>query len=343
MPDFREVPMPNRPTRRAVLTAIAAGAGAALAGCTGPQIRGGAPAATDAEGTASGSPSPRPTPSTTVTAANGPVTVPGGPVRVVVLGTPELDSAMTLGITPVGATRSALDPGLPDYWPASRLAEIAYVGDTGTPDPERIRAVQPQVVLGSQSRDSAHLDELRQIAPTVFSRTPGQPWKDNFQLHAQTLGRQEQAAAVTAEYRRHTERATRAIRDAGSGGRRISLLRFVEGPLPGIRTYGRQSWPGSVLADVGLGRPDVQNTDQDEIDLPLDQLARADADFLFYATYGDPERAGTTAVLRSPAWFALGAVRAHRAFPVEDGLWFQGTGYTGANLVLGELQRFLGG
>ncbi|MEW1908625.1 iron-siderophore ABC transporter substrate-binding protein [Kitasatospora sp. NPDC085895] len=343
MPDLREVPMPHRPTRRAVLTAIAASVGTAVAGCTRPAVRGAAPAASGAEGSATGSPVPRPTPSTTVTTATGPVTVPGGPIRVVVLGTPELDSAMTLGITPVGATRSALDQGLPDYWPASRLGGIAYVGDTGSPDPERIRAVEPQVVLGSQARDGARLAELQRIAPTVFSRAPGPPWKDNFQLHAQTLGRQEQAAAVTAEYRRHTERATKAIRDAGSGGRRISVLRFVEGPPPGIRTCGRQSWLGSVLADVGLGRPDAQNTDQDEIDLPLDQLARADADFLFYATYGDRDRAGTAAVLRSPAWLALGAVRAHRAFPVEDGLWFQGVGYTGANLVLGELQRFLGG
>ncbi|WP_431679945.1 ABC transporter substrate-binding protein [Kitasatospora sp. KL5] len=342
MLDLREVPMPHRPTRRAVLTALAAGCGGVLAGCTGPTVLRGTPAATGAQSAASGSPSPRPTPSTTVTAATGPVTVPGGPVRVVVLGTPELDSAMTLGITPVGSTRSALDPGLPDYWPASRLAEIAQVGDTGSPDPARIRSTEPQVVLGSQSRDGAHLEALQQIAPTVLTRTPGPPWKDNFQLHAQTLGRQEQAAAVTSEYRRHIERAARAIRNAGSGGRRISVLRFVEGPPPGIRTHGRQSFLGSVLTDLGLGRPDAQNTEQDEIDLPLDQLARADADFLFYATYGDPDRAGTTAVLRSPGWLALGAVRAHRAFPVDDRLWFQGVGYTGANLIVGELQRFLG-
>ncbi|GJF28241.1 ABC transporter substrate-binding protein [Kitasatospora sp. NE20-6] len=340
--------MPHQPTRRAVLTALAAGTGAALTGtaltgCTTHSVRSTAPAASAGGATPTDSPSPRPTPSVTVTTATGPVAVPGGPVRVVVLGSPELDSAMTLGITPVGATRSALDPGLPDYWPASRLAEIAHVGDTGSPDPARIRAVEPQVVLGSQDRDGTRLATLQRIAPTVLTRTPGPPWKENFQLHAQTLGRQEQAAAVTSEYRRHTDRATAVIRDAGSGGRRISVLRFVEGPPPGVRTYGRQSFLGTVFTDLGLGRPDLQNTAQDEIDLPPGQLGRADADFLFYATYGDPGRAGTTATLAGPVWQSLGVVRAHRAFPVDDQLWFQGVGYTGANLLIGELQRFLGG
>lgn len=336
--------MPHQPTRRTVLTALVGGAlaGGTTAGCTVHHIRGTAPAPADGTTTPTGSPSPRPTPSVTVTAATGPVAVPGGPVRVVALGSPELDSAMTLGITPVGATRSALDPGFPDYWPASRLAEIAYVGNTGSPDPARITAVEPQVVLGSRERDGIHLDALQRIAPTVLTLTAGPPWKDNFRLHADTLGRRQQADAVTSEYRRHTDRAAQAIRNAGSGGRRIGLLRFVEGPPSGIRTYGRQSFLGSVLTDLGLGRPDVQNTDQDEIELPADQLTRADADFLFYATYGDPGRAGTTATLAGPAWQALGAVRAHRAFPVEDQLWFQGVGYTGANLIIGELQRFLG-
>ena len=57
--------------------------------------------------------------------------------------------------------------------------------------------------------------------------------------------------------------------------------------------------------------------------------------------YGDAARAGTSTVVGSEAWQALGAVKAHRAFAVDDELWFQGIGYTGANLVLSQLQRFL--
>lgn len=106
---------------------------------------------------------------------------------------------------------------------------------------------------------------------------------------------------------------------------------------------GKPSFIGTLLSDLQLGRPDAQNVDRFETEVTVEQLAQADADYLFHATYGDPERSGAAAVLAHPAWQALGAVKAHRAFPVEDQLWFEGIGYTGANLVIAELQRALGG
>lgn len=98
--------MPPQITRRALLTGLG---GAALAACSGP----GTPTADSA------------------TDSLPPQSYP----RVVTLDTAELDSAMTLGITPVGAARAQADSGLPDYWPASRLAGITVVGEIGSPTP----------------------------------------------------------------------------------------------------------------------------------------------------------------------------------------------------------------
>ncbi|WP_327679853.1 iron-siderophore ABC transporter substrate-binding protein [Kitasatospora sp. NBC_00458] len=323
-------------TRRALLTAFGGLGGAALTGCT---TRHAPPPPVDGVVTAE-SATPSPLPDVVVTTAVGPVAVPGAPMRVVTLDTAELDSALTLGITPVGAARPAADPGFPDYWPASRLAPIALVGPVGDPDLGAIRALRPDLILSNQGRDGGRYEALRAIAPTVLTQTTGAPWKANVQTHAQALSRQDAAAAFAASYQRHAGQVVTALADAKASGRKVSLVRFVEGG--GIRLYGRQSFPGSVLTDAQVGRPDAQNTDQAEVELPADQLARADGDLLLYATYGDPERAGTTAALASPAWQGLGAVRAHRAFPVDDQLWFQGIGYTGANYVLTELQHFLG-
>jgi iron complex transport system substrate-binding protein len=270
------------------------------------------------------------------------VVVPGSVTRVVTLGTAELDSAITLGIRPVGAARSPLDPGLPGYWPASWLARIAAVGEIGSADADRIRSADPQLILGNQAGDGPRYDALSQIAPTVLTQTTGYPWKDNFQLHATALDRREQASVVIGAYGRHVSDTVRAIAAAGSAGRRISVVRFIEG-APTIRLAGRQSFIGTLLTDLQLGRPDPQNADHPEIEVAPGQLALADGDYLFYATYGDPDRALTTPTLAGSAWHSLGAVRAHRAFPVDDQLWFQGIGYTGANLVLAELQKALGG
>ncbi|MBB4947476.1 iron complex transport system substrate-binding protein [Kitasatospora gansuensis] len=328
------VPMPRQLSRRTALAGLGA---VLLAGCTDRPVFPAVPDLPDGTET----PNPEPVPSVTVTAATGEVEVPGAPVRVVVLDTAELDSAFTLGIPPVGAARAPADRELPDYWPASWLERIGIVGDIGSPDGARIAALTPELILSNQTRDGAHYDTLRAIAPTVLSRTTGFPWKENFQLHAQALSRQAQAAAVIAEYGRHVGRATRAIGDAGSGGKRISLVRFVEGS-PTVRLYGKQNFPGTLLADLQLGRPDPQNVDQFAVEVPPDRIAQADGDYLFYSTYGDPAKAGTDAVLAGAGWQALGAVKAHRAFPVDDQLWYQGIGYTGANLILAELQRLLG-
>ncbi|GAA2140180.1 iron-siderophore ABC transporter substrate-binding protein [Kitasatospora kazusensis] len=281
-------------------------------------------------------------PSVTVNTANGPVLVPGAPMRVVTLDTAELDSAMTLGITPVGAARAAADQGLPDYWPASRLAEIAYAGTIGSPDAALIGALDPQLILSNRTRDAAHYETLRRIAPTVLSETTGYPWKADFLLHAQALGRQDEAAAVITAYGRHVAQTVASIGAAGAAGKRISIVRFVEGS-PAVRLYGRQNFIGTLLADLQLGRPDAQNIDAFDVEVPPDRIGGADGDFLFYSTYGDPAKAATTATLTGAAWKALTAVQGHRAFPVDDQLWFEGIGYTGANLILAELQHFLGG
>ena len=309
-------PQPLPPiTRRALLAGLGGAALSTLAACTTS-----ADASTaDADATAA--------------------TPAGGP-RVITLDTAELDSAMTLGITPVGAAKAPADAGLPDYWPASRLARITIVGDIGAPDTAALQRLRPDLILGNQTRDGAHYETLSRIAPTLLTPTTGRPWKENFQQHAHALDRQAAADAFTTAYQRHAAQVTQGLAGAGLAGRRISIVRFVENAP--IRLYARQNFIGTLLDEVQLARPDAQNADLFDVEITPDQISRADGDHLFYAVYGNPDRAGATSTLASPGWQALGAVRAHRAFPVSDQLWFQGIGYTGANAVLDELQRLLG-
>ncbi|MFI5644469.1 ABC transporter substrate-binding protein [Kitasatospora sp. NPDC051705] len=328
----------HRITRRSFLTGLG-GAAVGATGLTACTTGRPAPPTTDSVGT-DPSASPTPPPPVTVDTATGPVVVPGAPLRVVVLDTDALDSALTLGITPVGAALPAADTRFPEYWPDSRVAGIRLIGPAGAPDLTAVRALRPDLLLSNQTRDGDRYDRLREIAPTVLTQTSGAPWKANVQLHAQALSREDAAAAFAGAYQKHAGQVAQSLSAAKLSGRRVSLVRFVEGG--GIRMFGRQSFPGTVLADAQVARPDAQNVDQSDVEVPLDQIGRADGDLLLYATYGDPERAGTAAALASPGWQALGAVRAHRAFPVDDQLWFQGIGYTGANFVLDELQRFLG-
>jgi iron complex transport system substrate-binding protein len=357
-------------SRRTLLGALGAlGAGVLLAGCKGgnqvppdsgsatspsPGASGGAEAvgvtgsgsatgSAGTEGSPSASASPTPPPTRTVNTATGQVRVPATPTRVVVLGTAELDSALTLGFTPVGAARSALDSGLPDYFPTAWLTPIAPVGVVGAPDLTAIERLEPDLILSSRAADGSRYEALSAIAPTVLTESTGASWKQDFQLHAQALNAQSVADTITTSYQDHVREVTAEL--GGSGATRkqqISLVRFVQGQDP--RVIATRSFLGVLLADVQLGRPASQSGSTAEVVVPAEsKLGEADGSTIFYATYGDPTQAHTNEVLGSPEWADLSAVKARRDYAVDDQLWYQGVGYFGADLILGQLRRYLGG
>lgn len=334
--------MPRQIPRRSVLAGMGLVGVGALTGCSGGSGDSGSTsngASGSASGTAPGSASPTPTRS--VQTATGTVEVPSAPQRVVVLDTAELDSVLTLGFTPVGASRAAADASLPDYWGSTRLAGIASTGVIGDPDLDAVAKLHPDLILSSRTRDGSRYESLSAIAPTVLTETTGYPWKQNFRTHAEALNQQASVSPVTTGYAQHVSQVIQSLGGTDATKKQqISLVRFVQGENP--RLYATQNFLGVVLADLDLGRPAAQSGAVFDTTLTdRAQLGGLDGTAIFYATYGDAAKAGTAAVVGSSAWQALGAVKAHRAFAVDDELWFQGIGYTGANLVLSQLQRFL--
>jgi iron complex transport system substrate-binding protein len=353
--------MPGAYSRRALLGALGAlGASAALAACKGdnrlPPDSGSAASPSSgtpadsagllAAGTRSpgrGTASPSPPPTRTVQTATGPVRVPASPRRIVVLDTAELDSALTLGFTPLGAARPPFDGGLPDYFPTGWLSPVAQVGVVGAPDLAAIKRLRPDLILSNRSVDGARQQLLSAIAPTVLTDATGASWKQDFQLHAQALGAHSVADAITSAYQDHIHEVTAELGGSGATRRQqISLVRFVQGEDP--RVIAARSYLGVLLADVQLGRPAAQNAPTEEVAIAsLDKLAEAEGTTIFYSTYGDPAKAHTDEVLNSAAWKSLAAVKAGRAYAVDDQLWNQGVGYFGSDLILAQLQRYLGG
>lgn len=278
----------------------------------------------------------------TVETAMGPVEVPEEPQRVVVLDTPELDSLLTLGITPVGAVRADVASGFLEYLPADELTDVENIGNIAAPNLERINELDPDLILGSKLRDEERYDELSAIAPTVFTENPGSEWKANFLVHADALNKNAEGEAVVGEYERQAAEATEAIggpEEAASTN--VTVLRFIEGG--DTRLYGEDNYIGSVLADVGLGRPEIVTEAEDgfAVEISPEQIDLAEADVIFYASYGSPEKSGQEQAVGGPLWTSMTAVREDMVFPVDDQLWFLGIGYTAAEQVLAELTEHL--
>lgn len=277
-----------------------------------------------------------------VKTAMGEVEVKDDPERVVVLDTDALDSAITLGITPVGATTAVADVPFSTYLPADKLKGIKPVGLIAEPNLEAIAALKPDLILSSKVRDEKNYQSLSAIAPTVFSDTTGPNWRENFELHADALGKAAEAKKIAADYDTRVTSLTTALGGPKAAGKTtFGFVRFVEGA--DTRLYLNDTFVGSIFGDLGVGRPANQDKDGFSLDVSPEKIDQAEADVIFYSTYGDAKKAKETDIIGGPLWKNLAAVKEKNAFKVDDNLWMLGIGYTGAGQVLDEIEKNYGG
>lgn len=275
-----------------------------------------------------------------VKTAKGVVSVPNSPRRVVVLDTAELDSAITLGVKPVGATRADVGKNFLGYLPKDKVAGIQNVGNIGSPNLEKIASLRPDLILTNAARDAKNYEQLKAIAPTVMTESTGYPWKQNFRTHADALGKKPEAQKTVDAYEKHAARVTEELGGAAAAKKiQTNVVRFTEGA--DTRIYGDRSYIGTVLKDAGVGRPPVVRKATEGgglyVGVSPEKIDEADADAVFYSTYGDPAKSGQTKAVRSGLWKGIKAVQEKKAFPVSDELWIQGIGYTAANKILDDL------
>ncbi|TFV78272.1 iron-siderophore ABC transporter substrate-binding protein [Blastococcus sp. CT_GayMR19] len=274
----------------------------------------------------------------TVEHAMGSTEIPARPERIVVLDTGELDSALSLGVPPAGAVTTDVSSGFLSYL-AEGAAGVEEVGTIGEPNLEAIAALEPDLILSNKVRHEDLYGTLSRIAPTVFAEKVGAVWKDNFRLAAEALGLEEQAESALEEYGRDAAALGESIGDPA--GTTVSALRFVEGS---IRVYTPASFIGTVLGDIGLDQLELPTAEVPTFaQLSAEELTRADADIVLYSSYGPVAESGEATALAGPLWPRLGAVRADRAFAVEDDVFFTGIGLTAATLMIEDLQAQLAG
>lgn len=267
--------------------------------------------------------------------ANGETTLEKKPARVVVLDTGELDDVVSLGITPVGmATTEGANP-VPSYL-ADKVKDVASIGTIQDLNLEAIAALKPDLILGSQLRADKLYKQLSAIAPTVFSIRPGFPWKENFLLVGKALGEEDKAVKALNDYQEQAD----ALKKDVQGDPKISLVRFLPGK---IRLYANKSLIGVILKDAGLARPENQDIDELAAEISAENIEQADADWIFYSSYGEPAATGETSVVEGAVWPKLTAVKEGHAKAVNDDVWFLGLGPTGAQLILKDLRALLVG
>lgn len=272
----------------------------------------------------------------TVSHAEGTTEIPAAPERVVVLDTGELDSAVALGVIPVGAVRAPVESGFLNYL-SEQTGQTELVGTIDEPDLEAIAALQPDLILSSTLRHEQLYDQLSQIAPTVFTETVGVVWRHNMLIHAEALGYEDRAQEVLDEYDARTQALGDELSDGGELPS-VSMVRFLPGST---RLYQKASFIGTILEDVGFPRPEAQDADDFALEVSEEQVELMDADVIFHSHYGAEDETTAPQILDSSMWRSLEAVQAGRVHAVEDDHWMLGIGIGAAGLVLDDLGTIL--
>jgi iron complex transport system substrate-binding protein len=264
----------------------------------------------------------------------GETEVPANPQRVIVLDSAELDAAITLGVKPVGSFTLFEGEDFLSYL-KDKLDGVQPVGTIGQPNLEAIAALKPDLILSNKVRHENIYPELSAIAPTVFAENIGAVWKDNFKLYAEALGKQKEGEVVIANYNQRLDAFKQRMGDRLKT--QVSVLRVVE---DGVRILQKKMYIGVILADAGLARPPAQDVDDRFQLVSFEQIPEMDGDVIFISYYGKNDTAFRQ-LLAQPLWQANKAVAAGQVYPVNDDIWQTGLGFTSANLVIDDLERYL--
>ncbi|MCF6506740.1 iron-siderophore ABC transporter substrate-binding protein [Blastococcus sp. MG754426] len=273
-----------------------------------------APAGSEATGGPSSSAFP-----VTVETAFGDVTVEEEPTRVVALGWSDAETALALGVEPVGASDWLAvggEDGLGD-WVEQGYEEPPVLIETLEPSFEAIAALEPDLILDTRSSgEESRYELLSQIAPTI-----GQPegvgpyqttWQQQLELVGQALGRAEEADELATQVEEAFAEA--AAEHPEFDGTEVAVGAYTS---EGFGAYVSGDSRVRFMEQLGFqNKAEIEALATENFFVPVseEQLSLLDAEL----TVVFPIFVEASEFTGDPLWQALPAVQEGRAVVLED-------------------------
>ena len=254
----------------------------------------------------------------TVETAFGPVEVAEEPQRVVALGWSDAETALALGVQPVGASDWLAFGGEGvGPWAEGRYDEAPEIIETLEPSLEAVAALEPDLILDTRSPATQERhDALNSIAPTI-----GQPegvgaylttWQQQLDLVGQALGREEQAAELQAEVEQQFAEAAEA--NPEFAGTEVAVGAYTS---EGFGAYVRGDTRVDFMEALGFtNEPAIQDLAGDSffVSISEEQVPLLDAPL----TVVFPIFVAAAQITDNPLWQSLPSVQQGNAMVIED-------------------------
>jgi iron complex transport system substrate-binding protein len=244
-------------------------------------------------------------------------------------------AALSVGVTPV-----QIDTVF-GYATASDVFDHLGV-TTGTAgrdgvDLEAVAALTPTEIIGVSIPTTASAEpNLDEIAPTTVIESTA-TWQDQLRTIGEALERVDEAEDVIARVEASVATLKTDLTSAGLDGTSVSILGYRDG----LFALSRTGTVGSLLDQLGLGRPAPQDIDTEPtnpfVPMSAEQLTDHDADVVIVlsgAAYP------TEPLMESPLWNTLGAVKTDSIAPVAAEPWFSANAY-GVSWIVDDLRAIL--
>ncbi|MEX5720592.1 iron-siderophore ABC transporter substrate-binding protein [Geodermatophilus maliterrae] len=303
--------MPRPLTRRAALLAAALTTAGTLAAC-------GSDGGGSSEGSASSAGGGDGTFPVTVSTAFGDVEIAEEPQRVVALGWSDAETALALGVQPVGASDwlgfggRGVGP-----WAEGLYDEAPEIIETLEPSLEAVAALEPDLILDTRSDGTQErYDRLSQIAPTVGAPegvTQYQTtWQQQLDLVGQALGRADEAEQLQSDLEQRFTDAAEA--NPAFDGTEVAVGAYTS---EGFGAYVRGDTRVDFMEALGFtNEPAIQDLAGEGFFVPVsdEQVTLLDAPLtVVFPIFVDPAQ-----ITGNPLWQTLGSVQAGNALVLED-------------------------
>jgi iron complex transport system substrate-binding protein len=254
----------------------------------------------------------------TVATAFGDVTVEEEPARVVALGWSDAETALALGVQPVGASDwlgfggEGVGP-----WAEGLYDEAPELIDPLEPSLEAIAALEPDLILDTRSAATRErYDLLSQIAPTISQPEGVGPyqttWQQQLELVGQALGKEDEAAQLEDD-------VTQQFADAAADhpefdGTEVAVAAYTS---EGFGAYVRGDSRVDFMEQLGfVNKPAIQELSGTNFFVPVsdEEVSLLDAPL----TVVFPIFVEAGAITSNPVWGTLPSVQQGRALVLED-------------------------
>ncbi|MFY0407862.1 iron-siderophore ABC transporter substrate-binding protein [Solicola sp. PLA-1-18] len=233
-----------------------------------------------------------------VDTAFGEVTLDEKPTRVVALGWGDAETALALGVQPVGASDWLAFGGEGvGPWAEGMYDEAPELIGTLEPELEKVAALKPDLILDTKSAGTKErYDALAKIAPTVSIKEGGEQyntsWEDQVDLVSAALGVSEKGEQLVADTKDEFT-ATAAEYPQFKGKTAVVGALTSEG----YGAYVARDSRVQFLTALGfIDKPEIAELagDSFSIDVSREQLDLLDADLTVITTIGVENSAVTS-------------------------------------------------